>query len=424
MKLKGMKLSIIQCRDIAEIKAKVDDVFKQISSLLPASKDARIIIKPNHNSYMNALTGNTTDLRLLVAIIKSLQKRGYKNITIGDGTSCGMYRHNYDQFSRLKTAELAKKLHVRIIDFNNCEFEVVDFGNGLQARVASECLNSDFFIDAPKIKMHAEARMSAALKSLVGCLVGLDKRKIHNIHFFENILKLNEKIKPDFYFLDGLFVMEETGPSDGNPIKMDLILAGTDPILIDLAVAKLIGYAYDEVPYLKLAKKMGKIDYEHFRYLESLSILNETKKDLERPHPSAVFTLMNNPYTFTLATKIRFSRGSDYIFSSKIISKILYSLRFVQDMYYDDEEMEIHKISINKEKCNGCKECAKYCPMSIDLPDHFESEECIKCLYCYCVCPKEAISLEGKLGFFENQIKRYDRIIREMIVTNMKSSHS
>lgn len=417
-----MNLSIIQCRDIQEIRAKVDEIFEQNSSLLPDSKDARIIVKPNHNSYMNALTGNTTDLRLLVGIIKSLQKRGYKNITIGDGTSCGMYSHNYDQFSRLKTVELAKKFHVRIIDFNNCESEVVNFGAGLQARVASECLHSDFFIDVPKIKMHAEARMSAALKSLVGCLVGLDKRKIHNIHYFKNILKLNEKIKPDLYFLDGLFVMEGTGPSDGDPIKMDLILAGTDPILIDLAVAKLIGYTYDEVPYLKLAEKMGKIDYEHFRHLESLNILNEAKKNLKKPHPSRVFTLMNNPYTFRLATKIRFSRGSDYVFSLKIVSKILYSLRFIQDMY-TDEEMEIHNISINKEKCNNCKECAKYCPMSIDLPDHYETEECIKCLYCYCVCPHEAIRLEGKLGFFASQIKRYNKIIREIIVTDMKNSH-
>lgn len=414
-----MRLSVLHCQDVLEIKTQVDYIFGEIANSLPTSNSAQIIIKPNHNSFMNALTGNTTDLRLLIAIIESLQKRGYKNITIGDGTSCGMYRHNYNQFSRLKVAELAKKFHVRTIDFNNCDYTTITFGKGLEARVATVCLNSDFFIDAPKIKMHAEASMSAALKSLVGCLVGLDKRKIHNVHYFENILRLNEKIKPDLYFLDGLIAMEGTGPSDGDPVKMDLILAGTDPILIDLAVAKLIGYHHSEVPYLKLAEKMGKITNKHLQFLDDLSNIEQFKKKLKRPKPSPIFTLMNHPYTFEFTTKLRFSKGSDILFSPRIVSKILYYLHFIQDMY-DDEEMEPFDIFIDEEMCNNCKVCAKYCPMSIDLPDNFDMEKCINCLYCYCVCPQMAIRLKGKLGFFTNQLKRYDTIIRKMIIEDMK----
>jgi uncharacterized protein (DUF362 family)/ferredoxin len=415
-----MKISVVECHDTMEIREKVDAIFRENVGLLPVSKSARILIKPNHNSNMNALTGNTSDLRVLAAIIRSLQKIGYRNIAIGEGTSSGFYHNKINAFSRLKTAELTKKFDVEIVDFNYSDFEVVDFGDGLKAKVANECLNADFFISVPKIKMHAEAGMTAALKSIVGCLVGLDKRKIHNKNYFANILKLNEKIKPDFYIVDGLIAMEGNGPSAGTPVKMDLILAGSDPMLMDLAIAKLIGYGYDEVPYLKLAKELGKISNDYFEYINRLN-LDNVKKSFKRPNPNMFFVVINHPRTFRFFTWLRYSRLLDWFFSLKIVIKILHFLHFTQDLYVD-EEAEIVRIIIDKEKCNGCKECAKYCPMGLNLPDQLEANGvCIKCLYCYSVCPKKAIRLEGKLGFFASQIDKYDRVIREMITNDMST---
>ena len=76
-------------------------------------------------------------------------------------------------------------------------------------------------------------------------------------------------------------------------------------------------------------------------------------------------------------------------------------------------------IVVEKEKCGNCKECVKYCPMGLDPTNQIiTDEECIKCLYCYCVCPQKAISLEGRLGFFANQVNRYDRTIRKMVSEN------
>jgi uncharacterized protein (DUF362 family) len=43
--------------------------------LLP-DKKAPILLKPNLNSNMNALTGNTTDLRLVAAVIEFLKDAG------------------------------------------------------------------------------------------------------------------------------------------------------------------------------------------------------------------------------------------------------------------------------------------------------------------------------------------------------------
>ncbi|NIO19847.1 MAG: hypothetical protein GTN76_03685 [Candidatus Aenigmarchaeota archaeon] len=39
-------------------------------------------------------------------------------------------------------------------------------------------------------------------------------------------------------------------------------------------------------------------------------------------------------------------------------------------------------------------------------------EECIYCLYCFSVCPRRAIRFDGDLGFFREQLRQYDGIVR------------
>lgn len=412
-----MNISINECHSIKEIQEAITNIFNENIDLLPVSKTARILIKPNHNSSMNALTGNTTDLRVMASTIRCLQTLGYHNIAIGEGTSSGFYHNKINVFSRLRTADLAKKLGVEIIDFNKSDTELVNFGGGLKAKVAKECLTADFFIVVPKVKMHAEAGMTSALKIIVGCLSGLNKRKIHNKKYYDNILKLNEKIKPNFYIIDGLIAMEGNGPSAGDPVMMNVLLSGSDPFLIDLVVAKLIGYEYDEVPYLKIARQSGKISPEYYEYVNNLD-LSRLTKNLKRPNPSPFFVLANHPRTFRFFTWLRYSILFDWFFSSKFVIKTLHFLHVTQDLYINDEA-EVTGLVLSNENCDSCKQCAKYCPMGLDLPGQLgDNEKCIRCLYCYSVCPRKAIMLQGNLGFFEEQIKKYDKIIRE--ITNDK----
>jgi len=52
----------------------------------------------------------------------------------------------------------------------------------------------------------------------------------------------------------------------------------------------------------------------------------------------------------------------------------------------------------------------------LKLPEAFDTEEfqCLNCLYCYSVCPNEAITISGKLGHYKEQIKRYGEIIKRI----------
>ena len=65
--------------------------------------------------------------------------------------------------------------------------------------------------------------------------------------------------------------------------------------------------------------------------------------------------------------------------------------------------MAVRKISIDKEKCDGCGLCAKVCPDGIigirDGRPVWNSDSCTLCLACLHRCPKAAIDLgESTVG--------------------------
>lgn len=65
-----MRIYINTAEGLKQIKEGVSEVFRLYEGMLPESLEASIFLKPNLNANMNALTGNTTDLRLIAVIIE------------------------------------------------------------------------------------------------------------------------------------------------------------------------------------------------------------------------------------------------------------------------------------------------------------------------------------------------------------------
>ncbi len=156
---------------------------KNYKDLLPRAKNDLILLKPNLNSNMNSLTGNTTDLRILSSIILFLKDEGYTNIMIGEGTNSGFYRNNISVISRLGVDKLARYFGVTIKDLNHSALHEIDFDQGIKAQVAKEVIDAQMFINLPKLKTHFENGMTGCLKNLMGCLVGQENKKKHMITY-------------------------------------------------------------------------------------------------------------------------------------------------------------------------------------------------------------------------------------------------
>lgn len=408
-------VSIFKANSTRDIKNEFLSEIEKFRLVFPANRDSRILLKPNCNSNMNALTGNTTDLRILVSLLEWLRDNGYTDITIGEGTSSGFHRTGINVFSRLKVDEVAKRYDAKLVDFNHEPSVKIEFEDGIKASVARLCVESDFFINLPKIKTHFETQMSICLKNLVGCLCGVfEKQKTHQ-NLYKNILNLNKYIKPNLHIVDGLIAMEGTGPSKGTPLKMGFVMLGTNPYVLDLCSAKVAKRDYKEIPYLKIAEERGLINPEDHIYINSLTILEELSYNLRRPEVNLLASFINNPRWQYLIVKVRLLPPFNSFFSSKIGGRLLNLLGLRQDVFIM-EDARCTALHLDKAKCDNCNICRDYCPMSLNLPERVGSQEdgCIKCVYCYLVCPKEAISFEGELGFLKQQLNEYGTIVRKM----------
>lgn len=402
--------SLYQCWTATEIEQAVEVILEHHEAILPIAQDALILLKPNLNSDMIGLTGNTTDLRVIASVVRGLQRRGYENITVADGTSSGFLNAGIDVMGRLALPSMAKRLGFHLVDLNRATGREIELSNGVRARVAQICLDADLFINLPKLKTHAEAGLSIAMKNMIGCLVGLEKQKAH-LDLPSNILSLNDSLRPHLHIVDGIVAMEGTGPSMGIPVGLGVILAGEDALMVDLAGARLTGYRPDEVPYLKQALTQGGGSW-HAKESTEWTFLDEFVTPFKRPRPPFLTGLINHPRYRPFFARLRYTPGLFQVFNSAIFGKLIFAIGGRQDMFIL-QDAKIERLEVDRERCDCCGICEKFCPMHLHLPDAIDDAACIRCLYCYFACPREAITFQGEVGHLSYQKAHY----RESIVT-------
>jgi ferredoxin len=194
---------------------------------------------------------------------------------------------------------------------------------------------------------------------------------------------------------------------------MDQFVVGTDPYLIDLVCAHMARFDYQKVRTLELAEKKGILTQAHFRFADSLDLPEDRKKfDLPEAGPIAAF--IHSPKRQKFFLKIRNTAFFTYLASTDWFGKLLFLTNLRQDVFLS-EEMACEGLKIDKDLCDNCGVCKAVCPVGLDSP---KDDGCIECLYCYSVCPNHAIQFKGDPGFFGEQLKQYDRVIRNLYKNN------
>lgn len=407
-------LTITTIEKPSTARVQIQETLASWSDILPASRSARILLKPNFNSNFNALTGNTTDLRLLAGVIEFLQHRGYSNITIGEGTNSGFVREGISVIHRLRADQLAAQYGINIVDLNACTETVkVPLQGGGSVEVASVLQTSDFVINMPKLKTHYEVGMSVCLKNLMGTCRGREnKKKIHQDLGY-NIVRLNMAIKPHLHIVDGLIAMEGNGPSRGMPVNFGKIIVGTNPYQVDYICARLAGFPPDQVKPLAVAVRMGIISAVNRETWDQIP-LGPVRRSLERPLVSPLVRFVINPRFQKHLIRIRYAPGIRTICSSNLIKDLFYRLGISQERIRSaDANLTFTTESV---ECGTCAKCSEYCPTHLPLETIKAGggERCIDCLYCVSVCPKDAFVLKGEAGFYSDQIRIYGNLIREI----------
>ena len=124
-------------------------------------------------------------------------------------------------------------------------------------RIYELALEADVIINLPVMKTHDQTELTLCLKNLKGLLDDCSKKAMHRRDLFHGIPELAAFLKPAFTVVDGIYTQEGVGPVYGDPVEMDLVLAGRDMVALDTIAGLIMGYQPGEVPTTRLAAQAG-----------------------------------------------------------------------------------------------------------------------------------------------------------------------
>lgn len=216
-------------------------------------KKSRIAIKPNLVSPSEASFGATTHPEIVEGIIEYLKEEGFERIVMMEGSWVG--DRTADAYELCGYRELSQRFQVPFIDTQKEKSFSRDCG-GMKLELCACVKDIDFLINVPVLKGHCQTKITCALKNLKGLIPNKEKRRFHSMGLHKPIAHLAAGIRQDFIVVDNI-----CGDLDfedgGNPVVMNRILAGRDPVLMDAYVCHMMHYEVSQVPYVKLAQELG-----------------------------------------------------------------------------------------------------------------------------------------------------------------------
>jgi uncharacterized protein (DUF362 family) len=220
-----------------------------------------VLIKPNQTVYYSAEEGCTTDPLVVGALIRLCKKAGAKRVIVGE--SSGGFFSSQECMRVTGMAAVAKKEGAELVDLGSDDVpnREVQIPNGRVAKrvpLPAPLLDADVIIDCPKAKNHHIEPISGALKNWVGTVNQQWRQYNHGdddmIGRFMDIMTV---CKPALCVVDALICGEGDGPIANLPRWCGCILASTDPVATDVAIAKLLQRDWTKLEFAKQAEERG-----------------------------------------------------------------------------------------------------------------------------------------------------------------------
>lgn len=346
----------------------------KIGYVLPTGKN--VLIKPNIMSQNKPEQHTITHYSIVEALCKILKEDG-NEIYIGDSIAFYQKGLSGRAFKTSRMKEAADKYGAHLVEFEKEKLVRIEEGvEGLEALYLPKILfEMDLIIDACKLKTHGGMRLSGAIKNMFGCLPGGYKQKIHRwtgdeFRLSDVFIDIHKVLKPGFCVMDGVKSLDGGPTALGKPVDTGVILIGENPAAVDIAAARMIGYAPEDIPMLLQAVRRGMIkdlkDVDILGELPTFKFRKLVQKDLHRK------------------------------FNTNGI--------FVKDTYVN--------LKIDQKTCKECLDCIQECPVGairrVDGVMTLDQDRCISCYHCLFACPKGVVGIDPT---FMNRLVRAVRKI-------------
>lgn len=218
---------------------------------------AKVAIKPNftYPFYKRGVTTSSEVIRALVKVVRRITP----NIAIveTDG-GYGAWKVS-DAFEGHGINELVRELGVTAVNLCDESREMISFqsrGTKHQLPLPTRLLHeTDLFITMPVPKIHCMTGLTLSYKNQWGCIPDIMRLRRHYI-FDDAIVAINRALKP-VVLADGSYFLDRNGPMEGEPVRMDLIIAASNAGAFDRYVSELMGWKWRRVGHLRRAVALG-----------------------------------------------------------------------------------------------------------------------------------------------------------------------
>ncbi len=282
------KVSLVRYEKPLQSVRKAVDLGGGLERVRPGSK---VFIKPNIVFWSTSVQfpkwGVITTSRVIEDLVVLLKERGVDDITIGEGMVVnrpGDQETASHAFETLGYNKLKERYGVQAVDTYRRPFDEVDLGDGVVLNFNRDILQSDFVVDVPVLKTHAQTVVSLAIKNLKGTIDIKSRKRCHSadpekdLHFW--ISRLADKMPPILAVLDGIYTSEYGPGFDGVMHRSDILAASWDVLSADLVGSRLLGQDPVNIPYLaQVARRRGRPTD-----LSDVEVAGEPIEKLAKPH--------------------------------------------------------------------------------------------------------------------------------------------
>jgi uncharacterized protein (DUF362 family) len=364
------RISVRKCwnYDFDEVYNLISDIYKSTEG--PEVKGKKVLVKPNILTDSDPAKCICTHPVIVEAMVRFLQSNG-AIVLIGDSPSVHLQKFKAEKSGIQNVCE---RTGAAWVDFklNPAEKKL----RNSKIKIASIVDEVDLIFSLPKFKNHELVYFTGAIKNTLGLVPGFTKAKQHALHqnrnsFGEFLVDLNEAVTPSYFLMDGVMGMDGSGPANGSPKKIGLLLGSSNPLILDIVASKIAGYDPMILPTSKTA---------FFRKLW-LGSFDEIVYD----GPELNSIILND------FVKIPVSSNTNI------------SLQFLMKRIKTLRKLEKRPVFIHK-NCTGCLRCIKICPVNA-IVSHPAKENYIvltdrKCIRCFCcseVCADNAVAIKRKV---------------------------
>ncbi len=217
-----------------------------------------VIVKPNicvaYHTYDYAATTNPW---VVGALVKLALEAGAKRVRVMDHPFGGSAEQAYVKSGIQEQVEAAGGQMEIMTQFKFVDAQIPRGLDLQQCRIYDAVLEADVVIDVPIAKHHNLAKLTLAMKNLMGTIY--DRPQMHR-NLGQRLADLSSRVQPTLIVVDAVRMLMRQGPTGGNldDVKqMDTVIATTDIVAADSYAATLFDMQPDDLDNVRAGAAMG-----------------------------------------------------------------------------------------------------------------------------------------------------------------------